>query len=77
MNTTSASNPQFTPAAKKRWEAIPEKNRQELLENTWCGECRDAVTMELSGANVEKRMLVLMGTCKRCGRAVVRACDPE
>jgi len=71
------TKPAFSASASKRWEAISPKNRQELLENTWCGACRDAVTMELTGANVEKRMLVLRGTCQRCGRRVVRTCDPE
>jgi len=70
------TKPAFSAAAKKRWEALSEKTRQALLENTWCGECRDAVTMELTGANVEKRMLVLRGTCKRCGRRVARTVEP-
>ena len=67
----------FTPTARPLWEKIPPHVRQSMLANVWCGQCRDAVSIEHIKARVEKGSLVLAGKCENCGGNVARLieCD--
>jgi len=73
---TSSVLPKLTPPAKKRWEKIPERVRKDILENTWCPQCRTMVTLLLSEGYMSGRSLVLQGTCKKCGSDAARVVEP-
>ena len=68
--------PKLTPAAKKRWEQIPERVRKDILENVWCSQCRTGVALQLREGGMSGRSLVLRGTCKTCGREAARVVEP-
>lgn len=67
--------PDFTPAARKRWESIPDSIRQRLLANVWCGQCRDeARIIRFSGA-IKGTNLLLVGKCAECRSDVARVIE--
>jgi hypothetical protein len=75
--TNIFSLPKFTVPAKKEWNTVPEKIRKEILDNVWCARCKTDSAMQLLEGVMERRCLVLRGTCKRCGGAVSRVIEPE
>lgn len=75
MSTTPSPN--FTPAARKRWEQVPQWARERILETVWCGSCLTGTPIELCIGRMEDECLVLEGTCKVCGYDVVRLIEPE
>ena len=75
MTQSSETNPQLTPAAKKRWEALSESSRQRILETCWCVKCRTSVTLELQKARLERGLIILEGVCGRCGGVVLRTVE--
>jgi len=62
----------FTPSAKKIWESYTEDVRAWLLNNTWCGHCREISAMDTVSGKIESGLLMLRGRCTRCGENVVR-----
>jgi hypothetical protein len=62
----------FTPSAKKIWESYTEDVRSWLLNNTWCGHCREISAMNTVSGKIESGLLMLRGRCNRCGENVVR-----
>ena len=54
--------PKLTPAAKKRWEQIPERVRKDILDNVWCSHCRTGVPLQRREGEMSGRSLVLRGT---------------
>lgn len=69
------SLPNFTGAARQRWESIPARIRKELLANVWCGQCRDtAIITNFSGA-LKGNDLLLVGKCAVCGNDVARVIE--
>ena len=77
MNNKIIHLPTFTPKARKRWDEIPREIRTKLLDNVWCGKCRDSVSMILQNAKVKTDMLLLEGICKICGSKVIRVVESE
>jgi len=69
--------PKFTPEARKRWDRLPKDVQIMLLDNAWCGECLDSVSMILQNAKIKSDILLLEGKCKICGNVVVRVVEPE
>jgi hypothetical protein len=69
--------PKLTPDAKKRWNQVPEWARKEIIDSVWCSLCRTGVPMHLHTGKMVKGLLVLQGTCKKCGGEVARAVEPE
>ena len=69
--------PKFTPAARKRWEQIPEWVRKEIIEAVWCSQCRTGVPLQLYEGKMVGRSLVLRGVCKKCGSEAARVIEPE
>jgi DNA-binding transcriptional regulator PaaX len=67
----------FTPAALKRWDSIDPLIQDKLLHNVWCGSCRKAVYINIESAIIERKDLVLMGTCAECGGLVARVIEGE
>lgn len=67
----------FTPQAQKRWAEIPTTAQKRILQNVWCSECRDGVTIVLETANMERGDVILRGKCKTCGGEVCRVVEGE
>ena len=74
--TNIPSLPKFTVPAKKEWNTLPEKIRKEILDCVWCARCKTDSAMQLLEGVMEQRCLILRGTCKRCGGAMVRVIEP-
>jgi phage regulator Rha-like protein len=67
----------FTPKAKKIWEAIAGDIRVKILNNVWCVHCRKGSSMGNLTGKIESGMLVLRGTCTKCGGDVARVIENE
>lgn len=75
--TTVVHLPKFTPEARKRWAKIPAEIQKELLDCVWCSQCKSGTPMQLREGKMERRSLILRGTCKKCGGEVARVIEPE
>ena len=67
----------FTPKAAKRWKMIPQWAQEKILANVFCGKCLGSVTIILEKAEMRNKDLILMGTCKICGKKICRVVEPE
>lgn len=67
----------FTPKAKKIWEAIAGDIQIKILNNVWCVHCRKGSSMGNLTGKIESGMLVLRGTCMKCGGDVARVVENE
>ena len=65
----------FTPKAKKIWEAIPGIIQFKILNNVWCVQCRKESSIGNLTGKIESGMLVLRGTCTKCGGEVARVIE--
>lgn len=71
------SLPKLTPDARKRWNEVSEQARKGIIESVWCPYCQTGVPMQLREGKMERGLLVLRGTCKKCGGEVARVVEPE
>jgi hypothetical protein len=69
------SFPDFTPAARQRWESIPADLRHKLLSNVWCGRCRHATTITNFSGAMKVDDLLLVGKCGECHADVARVIE--
>ncbi|OEU65337.1 MAG: hypothetical protein BA867_10950 [Desulfobacterales bacterium S5133MH16] len=67
----------FTPKAKKIWEAIAGDIQIKILNNVWCVHCRKGSSIGNLTGKIESGMLVLRGTCTKCGGDVARVIENE
>ncbi len=67
----------FTPKAKKIWDAIASDIRIRLLNNVWCRHCGKMSSIGNLSGKVESGMLVLNGSCTKCGSYVSRVIENE
>ncbi len=67
----------FTPKAKKIWEAIASDIQIKILNNVWCVHCRKGSSIGNLAGKIESGMLVLRGTCTKCGGDVARVIENE
>jgi hypothetical protein len=70
-------NGSFTPKAKKIWEAIPGDIQFKILNNVWCFHCRKGSSIGNLTGKIDSGMLVLRGTCTKCGGDVARVIENE
>jgi phage regulator Rha-like protein len=70
-------NGSFTPKAKKIWGAIPGDIQFKILNNVWCVHCRKESSIGNLTGKIESGMLVLRGTCTKCGGEVARVIENE
>jgi hypothetical protein len=70
-------NGSFTPKAKKIWEAIAGDIQIKILNNVWCVHCRKGSSIGNLTGKIESGMLVLRGTCTKCGGDVARVIENE
>lgn len=66
----------FSKDAKKRWDKIPKWAQAKILDNVYCGECTNTVSIVLETAEMQGADLILRGTCKTCGHEVCRLVEP-
>ncbi|MBL7214598.1 MAG: hypothetical protein ISS71_02845 [Phycisphaerae bacterium] len=67
----------FTLEALRRWEKIPKEAQRKILDNVFCGECLDVVTIRLEMAKMDGKNLILQGKCQYCRHDVCRLVEPE
>lgn len=48
--------PVFTPSAAKLWAKLSTEDKKGILENVFCGMCRDTTTMFNASGKAEKRL---------------------
>jgi len=76
-NKKPSTDGSFTPKAKKIWEAIPGIIQFKILNNVWCVQCRKESSIGNLSGKIESGMLVLRGTCTKCGGGVARVIENE
>jgi DNA-binding PadR family transcriptional regulator len=76
-NKKPSTDGSFTPKAKKIWEAIPGIIQFKILNNVWCVQCRKESSIGNLSGKIESGMLVLRGTCTKCGGDVARVIENE
>jgi hypothetical protein len=69
------SLPEFTKAARQRWESIPAEIRQRLLANVWCGRCGHETTITNFSGTIKGGDLLLVGKCAECHGDVARVIE--
>ncbi len=67
-----APPPQFTPAARRAWESVSPQLRLRILNNVWCGMCKNTTSINLTRASMRRGDVVLRGNCSKCGGEVGR-----
>jgi hypothetical protein len=67
----------LTAPAKKLWESIAENDREQLLANVWCGQCRHDVAITNYSGAVQSGNILLTGVCAECGNQVTRLVEFE
>lgn len=63
---------QGTKKAVALWEKIPGDVRIKLLNNAWCGQCRQACSIADAYLEMAKDSLIIKGNCVTCGAEVAR-----
>ena len=76
-NKKPSTDGSFTPKAKKIWEAIPGDIQFKILNNVWCVQCKKESSIGNLSGKIESGMLVLRGTCTKCGGEVARVIENE
>ena len=77
MTDSTMNVPDFTPDARARWEEIPSCAQTKILDAVWCGNCLKGVPIIFARGRMKRDALLLRGTCKHCGREIVRSIEPE
>jgi len=67
----------LSPQARKIWEAVPADVRLQILNNVWCVSCSKTTGIGNVSGKKERGMLVLRGTCTKCGGEVARVIENE
>ena len=60
---------------RKKWEAIPERFRERILQNVWCSHCGNSVEIVSYRVYSAGRDIVLRGRCAVCGGEVARVVE--
>jgi hypothetical protein len=68
---------QATPKAKKIWESIAGDIQIKILNNVWCVQCRKESSIGNLTGKIESGMLVLRGSCTKCGGDVARVIENQ
>ena len=67
----------FTLDARRIWEAIPLRQKAQILFIAWCGYCGKTTTILRYSGSMEGSNLVLEGECERCSAKVARVIENE
>jgi len=67
----------FSPRARNIWRAIPADAQLKILSTVWCTRCKNMITIYGISARVGSGMLVLRGSCSRCGADVARVVENQ
>lgn len=75
MKKTDNSENVISFEAMKKWLAIPENNRNELMRNVWCTNCGNVTTIKNFTIKMDKFGIVLEGFCNKCENHVARVIE--
>ena len=67
--------PDFTPAARQRWETIPADIRPKLLANDYFVHCEKETTITNFKGTMQGLDLLLIGECLLCHEGVARVIE--
>ena len=59
----------------EKWSRIPDHFKEKVLNNVWCGGCRDVTTIKDFEKNMIGDTLVLNGFCSVCNKPVARVLE--
>lgn len=62
---------------KQKWEVIPQEFREKIIQNVWCNNCRDVVTIVDYRVYSARPDIVLRGRCGTCDSDVARVVEHE
>jgi hypothetical protein len=63
---------QLTKQASKFWNAMPVRERQQILANVYCVRCGGSVSIADASGTIKGGNLMLEGKCSKCGHEVAR-----
>jgi hypothetical protein len=66
---------EITDEAKELWLKISLDHRTQILKNVWCSACRGTVSIKGDKMAVEKKNIVIRGTCTACSGPVARVVE--
>ena len=69
---TESPTPKFTAPSVRIWNAISPADQQTLVSRSWCGKCRQEVTISDYSGSVKAGHVLLLGTCSACGGSAYR-----
>lgn len=65
-------NNKTSPEARARWDELSFEEKNQLLINVWCSQCRKAVRILDFSLRIEDDDLIFEGSCNICNNKVVR-----
>lgn len=74
---SAADDFSLTSMARKIWKSIPGNVQLKILNNVWCSSCMGGSSIAVANGKVERGMLILHGTCTRCGSPVARVIEND
>lgn len=67
----------FSPEAQMLWDGIPHDQQSHIVNSVFCTGCMGSCSMIDYVGSIDDGILILDGTCAKCGRAVTRVVDPD
>ena len=67
----------FSPEAQMLWDGIPHDQQAHIVNSVFCTGCMGNCSMTDYVGSIADGILILDGTCEKCGRAVTRLVDSD
>ena len=65
----------FSPRARNIWRSIPADAQLRILNTVWCTRCKNMSGITTIKAKICSGVLVLRGSCRRCGADAARVVE--
>ncbi len=67
----------FSSEAQMLWTSIPHDYQAHIINSVFCTGCMGNCSMTDYVGSIDDGILILNGTCAKCGRAVTRVVHPD
>ncbi len=67
----------FTPEAQMLWDQIPDDHQVHIVNSVISTACTGNCSIVEYVGSIDDGLLILDGTCAKCGRGVTRLVDPD
>jgi len=67
----------FAPEAQNLWDSIPPDHQAHNINSVFCTGCMHNCSMNDYAGSIDDGILILNGTCAKCGRSVTRIVHPD